>query len=67
MFKNLTNTLTADCDVIKFSDEQYFYPIFKNGRSSLTIYAGRNNLSLLKNKQISLFQGVFEIYCKIFS
>lgn len=53
MFKNLTNTLTADCDVIKFSDEQYFYPIFKNGRSSLTIYAGRNNLPLLKNKQIS--------------
>lgn len=53
MFKNLTNTLTADCDVIKFSDELYFYPIFKNGRSSLTIYAGRNNLPLLKNKQIS--------------
>ena len=53
MFKNLTNTLTADCDVIKFSDEQYFYPIFNNGRSSLTIYAGRNNLPLLKNKQIS--------------
>jgi hypothetical protein len=53
MFKNLTNTLTADCDVIKFSDEQYFYPIFKNGRSSLTIYAGRNNLPLLKNKEIS--------------
>jgi len=53
MFKNLTNTLTADCDVIKFSDEQYFYPIFKNGRSSLTVYARRNNLPLLKNKQIS--------------
>ncbi len=53
MFKNLTDVLTADCEVVKFSDEQFFYPIFKNGRSSLTIYAGRNNLPLLKNKEIS--------------
>ena len=53
MFKNLTDILTSDCEVIKFSDEQFFYPIFKNGRSSLTIYAGRNNLPLLKNKEIS--------------
>jgi len=53
MFKNLTDILTADCDVIKFNDEQYFYPIFKNGRSSLTTYAVRNNLPLLKNKEIS--------------
>jgi len=53
MFKNLTNILTEDCEVVKFNDEQYFYPIFKNGRSSLTIYAGRNNLPLLKNKEIS--------------
>ena len=53
MFKNLTDILTADCEVVKFSDEQFFYPIFKNGRSSLAIYAGRNNLPLLKNKEIS--------------
>jgi hypothetical protein len=53
MFKNLTDILTSDCEVIKFSDEQFFYPIFKNGRSSLTIYAGRHNLPLLKNKEIS--------------
>ena len=53
MFKNLTDTLTADCEVVKFDDGQYFYPIFKNGRSSLTIYAKRNNLPLLKNKEIS--------------
>jgi DNA-binding NarL/FixJ family response regulator len=52
MFKNLTDILTADCEVVKFNDEQFFYPIFKNGRSSLTIYAGRNNLPLLKNKEI---------------
>jgi hypothetical protein len=53
MFKNLTDTLTADCEVVKFDDGQFFYPIFKNGRSSLTLYAKRNNLPLLKNKEIS--------------
>jgi len=53
VFKNLTDILTADCEVIKFNDEQSFYPVFKNGRSSLTIYAERNNLPLLKNKEIS--------------
>jgi len=53
MFKNLTDILTADCEVVKFNDGQFFYPIFKNGRSSLIIYAGRNNLPLLKNKEIS--------------
>ena len=53
MFKNLTDILTADCEVVKFDDEQFFYPIFKNGRSSLKIYAGKNNLTFLKNKEIS--------------
>ena len=52
MFKNLTDILTADCEVVKFSDEQCFYPIFKNGRSSLTAYAKKNNFQLLKNKEI---------------
>ena len=52
MFKNLTDILTSDCEVIKFNNEQYFYPIFKNGRSSLIIYARKNNLKLLKNKEI---------------
>ena len=53
MFKNLIDILTADCEVIKFNDKEFFYPVFKNGRSSLTIYAERNNLPLLKNKEIS--------------
>jgi len=35
MFKNLKNVLTTDCEVIEFNNEQFFYPIFKNGRSSL--------------------------------
>lgn len=53
MFKNLTNVLTTDCEVIKFTSEKFFYPIFKNGRSSLKKYAGENNLQVLKNNQIS--------------
>jgi hypothetical protein len=53
MFKNLIDILTADCEVIKFNDEQVFYPIFKNGRSSLRIYAKKNTLQILKNKEIS--------------
>jgi hypothetical protein len=53
MFKNLIEILTADCEVVKFDAEQFVYPIFKNGRSSLIMYAGTNNLPLLKNKEIS--------------
>jgi hypothetical protein len=53
MFKNLTDILTADCEVIRFNDEQFVYPIFKNGRSSLTTYGKKNNLLFLKNKEIS--------------
>ncbi len=52
MFKNLKNILTADCKVIKFNDNQFFYPIYKNGFSSLYSYAQNNNLTILKNKEI---------------
>jgi len=53
MFKSLIDIFTTDCEVLKFSNEQFFYPIFKNGRSSLTIYARNNSLLFLKNKEIS--------------
>ncbi len=52
MFKNLTDILTADCEVIQLTNDQFVYPIFKNGRSSLTMYAEKNNLKILKNKEI---------------
>jgi len=52
MFKNLKNVLTTDCEVIEFNNEQFFYPIFKNGRSSLDTYAKKNNLKIFKNKEI---------------
>lgn len=58
MFKNLTNILTSDCEVIKFSKTKNFYPIFKNGRSSLKIYAKQNNLKIFKNKEISNLQKI---------
>lgn len=56
MFKNLANILTADCEVIQLKNDQFVYPIFKNGRSSLVAYAWKNKLKILKNKEIS--------YCK---
>ena len=52
MFKKFTNILTTDCEVVKLNDEQYVYPIFKNGRSSIKKYVKKNNLSLLKNNEI---------------
>ena len=52
MFKKVFKLTTADCEVIKFSKELTIYPIFKNGRSSLTIYADCNNLPIVKNKKI---------------
>jgi hypothetical protein len=53
MFKNLTDILTADCEVIQLPNDQFVYPIFKNGRSSLVEYAWKNKLKILKNKEIS--------------
>jgi len=53
MFKNLTDILTTNCKVVKFNNEQFIYPIFKNGRSSLIEYSNKNNLLLLENKEIS--------------
>jgi hypothetical protein len=52
MFKKFTNILTTDCEVVKLNDEQYVYPIFKNGRSSIKKYVKKNNLLLLKNNEI---------------
>lgn len=51
--KKLIDIITPDCEVIDFRNGKFVYPIFKNGRSSLTIYANKNKLSLLKNKEIS--------------
>ena len=53
MFKKWITLTTADCEVIKFSKNLNIYPIFKNGRSSLTVYAKDNNLPVVKNKDIS--------------
>ena len=53
MYKKLTDILTSHCEVIELKDKQYVYPIFKNGRSSLNNYAAKNNLNVLKNKEIS--------------
>ena len=53
MLKKWIKSTIADCEVIKFSKKLNVYPIFKNGRSSLKSHANRNNLPVLKNKEIS--------------
>ena len=53
MLKYWLKLITSDCEVIKFSNDLNIYPIFKNGKSSLTIYAEHNNLPIIKNKKIS--------------
>jgi len=58
MLKKLTGILTSHCEVVRLTTKQYVYPIFKNGRSSLTIYAEKNNLKTLKNNEISALKKI---------
>jgi len=58
MFKNWTNIFTTDCSVIKMLNGEYVYPIFKNGRSSLSNYAQQNELEVLKNEQLSTLEEI---------
>jgi hypothetical protein len=58
MFKEWITLTKADCEVIKFSKELNIYPIFKNGRSSLTLHAERNNIPIIKNKEISVLSDI---------
>jgi hypothetical protein len=58
MLKNWINLTTADCEVIKFSHKLNIFPIFKNGRSSLTIHADNKNLPIIKNKEISTLKNI---------
>jgi len=53
MFRKWLGLTVTDCEVIKFSKKLNIYPIFKNGRSSLTIHAAAKNLPIFKNKEIS--------------
>ena len=58
MFNKWIKLTTANCEVIKFANNLNIYPIFKNGRSSLRIYAEHNNLPILKNKEISVLKNI---------
>lgn len=40
------------CEVIELASQRFFYPIFKNGSSSLYEYARQNNCKILINEQI---------------
>lgn len=58
MFKNLSTILTANCEVIRFNETTYYYPIFKNGRSSLTEYAKGKKLKIYKNEEIMQLKNI---------
>ena len=58
MFNNWTNIFTTDCSVIKMLNGEYVYPIFKNGRSSLSNYAEQNQLKVIKNEQLSTIKEI---------
>jgi hypothetical protein len=58
MFKNWSNIIGYDCEVIQFKNHQIIYPIFKNGKTSLENYAIYNKLKIFKNKEISKFQEI---------
>lgn len=40
------------CEVIELTPQRFFYPIFKNGSSSIYDYASQNNCKILLNEQI---------------
>lgn len=58
MFKNFIKIITSKCEVIKLDNKTIVYPIFKNGSSSLDLYAYQNNLSRYFNKSISKFKNI---------
>jgi len=41
------------CEVIELASQRYFYPIFKNGSSSVYDYATQNKCKILLNQQLS--------------
>lgn len=58
MFKNWTNLFTTDCQIIVLEGDVPVYPIFKNGQTSLFVYAKKKNLEIKKNKEIGLLDNV---------
>jgi hypothetical protein len=53
MLKNLGKIFTPDCLVIQLSDSHAVYPIYKNGFTSLEVYAEQHNCKTLTNLEIS--------------
>jgi len=41
------------CEVIELASQRYFYPIYKNGSSSINEYAKQNKCKILLNQQLS--------------
>ena len=49
--KNFTNILSSNCEIIKLPNF-YVYPIFKNGRSSITEYQRLKKYKCVQDEQI---------------
>ena len=52
MFKNMSSLFTSTCEVVEINQNLIVYPIFKNGRSSITSYAEKNKLKIYRNSDI---------------
>ena len=52
MFKNWVKLFTTDCRIIILDANNFVYPIFKNGQTSLFHYAEEKKLKILKNQQL---------------
>jgi hypothetical protein len=52
VFKNWAKLFTPDCRIIILDVNNSVYPIFKNGQTSLFLYADEKKLKILKNQQL---------------
>jgi hypothetical protein len=46
------------CEVIQLAPQRFFYPIYKNGSSSVSEYAQQQNCKILINQQLSKIQSI---------
>lgn len=46
------------CEVIQLAPQRFFYPIYKNGSSSVNEYAQKQNCKILINQQLSKIESI---------
>ena len=58
MFKNWTKLFTSDCRVIRLTNGQNIFPIFKNAQTSLFDHAKENKCRIFINNEISELKNI---------